>query len=247
MSGIADEAKTLVDSATERGAVLRVLGGLAVRILCPDLPPRSRDGQDLDLATSAPSRTRAREVLEERGYVGDKHFNALHGNKQLYFAHPETGLVVDVLIDKLEMCHTLEFGARLTRMPYTLDPLDLLLTKLQIVHLNEKDIDDCLQLLVTYPVADSDAPGTIDLAVFRTLVGDDWGWWRTVTQNLERIRSVLSAGPRPAIAGGALDPEPAVEALQRAADEAPKTRRWRLRARVGDRVRWYELPQEEAH
>jgi hypothetical protein len=243
----AADAKALVDRANDRGAVVRVLGGLAVRILCPDLPPRARDDQDLDLATSSASRAALRALLEESGYVGDKHFNALHGNKQLYFAHPEAGVSVDVLIDKLEMCHTLDLAGRLGRMPYTLDPLDLLLTKLQIVQLNEKDIDDCLQLLVTFPVADSGAPGTIDLDLFRSLVGDDWGWWRTVTQNLERIRALLSAGPRAAIAGGQLDPLDQLERLERAAEEAPKTRRWRLRARVGDRVRWYELPQEEAH
>ena len=237
----------LVDLARERGVVVRVLGGLAVRMLCPGLPPRSRDGQDLDLATNAASRTAVRDVLEERGYVGDKHFNALHGNKQLYFAHPETGLAVDVLIDKLEMCHTLEFADRLGRMPYTLDPLDLLLTKLQIVELNEKDVDDCLQLLVTFPVSESDEPGTIGLPAFRSLVGDDWGWWRTATHNLERIRSVAAAGPRAAIAGGELDPIAQIDALERAAVDAPKSRRWRLRSRVGERVRWYELPEEEAH
>jgi len=132
-------------------------------------------------------------------------------------------------------------------MPYTLDPLDLLLTKLQIVHLNEKDVDDCLQLLVTFPIAESDEPGTMDLRVFRSLVGDDWGWWRTVTQNLEQIRGILAAGPRTAIEGGELDAAAQVEALVDAAEDAPKSRRWRLRSRVGDRVRWYELPEEEAH
>jgi hypothetical protein len=247
VADIAEEARTLVDVARERGAVVRVLGGLAVRMLCPTLPARTRDGQDLDLATSSSSRSELRELLEERGFVGDKHFNALHGNKQLYFAHPTSGLAVDVLIDKLEMCHTLDFSDRLARMPYTLDPLDLLLTKLQIVQLTEKDVDDCLQLLVTFPVADSDEPGTMNLSVFRALVGDDWGWWRTVTQNLAQIRAVAAAGPRAAIDGGELDPLPQLEALERAAEEAPKSRRWRLRARVGDRVRWYEVPGEEAH
>jgi hypothetical protein len=246
MAAIAEEATTLVDLARERGLVVRILGGLAVRILCPHLPARSRDAQDLDLATRGSFRSALAELLAERGYVGDRHFNALHGNKQLYFVHGGTGLPVDVLIDKLEMCHTLVFADRLGRMPYTLDPLDLLLTKLQIVQLNEKDVDDCLQLLVTYPLGDSDDAGTIDLRVFRSLVGDDWGWWRTVTQNLHRIRSVL-AEPRAAIEGGEFDPVRQLDTLLHAAEEAPKSRRWRLRARIGDRVRWYELPEEEAH
>jgi hypothetical protein len=240
------EARALVDLAEERDVVLRLLGGLAVRELCPDLPPRTRDGQDADFCSTSSSRRALSDLLVERGYVADKTFNALYGNKQLYFAHPG-GWAVDVLIDRLVMCHTLELADRLTRMPYTLDPLDLLLSKVQIVHLNEKDVDDCLRLLVTYPVGDSGEPGTMDLRVFRELVGDDWGWWRTVTLNLDKIRDMLAAGPRPAIAGGRLDPAAQLAALAQAAEEAPKSRRWKLRARVGERKRWYENPEETPH
>jgi hypothetical protein len=78
-------------------------------------------------------------------------------------------------------------------------------------------------------------------------VGDDWGWWRTVTLNIERIRGVLGDGDRPAIAGGRLDPRAQLDALERAAEEAPKSRRWKLRARIGERKRWYEIPEETPH
>ena len=100
-------------------------------------------------------------------------------------------------------------------MPYTLDPLDLLLSKLQIVELNEKDADDCLRLLVTLPArATPTSPATIDLRVFRSLVGDDWGWWRTVTLNLDRITALLDGGARPAIEGGtARSPVPSCATL----------------------------------
>jgi hypothetical protein len=240
-----EEARALVDLATERGIVLRLVGGIAVRILCPDLPARTRTGQDVDFGSIGSSRRPLGDLLVSRGYIPDKTFNALYGNKQLYFTHPE-GWAVDVLIDKLEMCHTLDFAGRITRMPYTLDPLDLLLTKLQIVKLNEKDGDDCLRLLATFPVGESDEAGTMDLRVFRALLSDDWGWWRTVTMNLEKIRG-LAAGGRAAAIGGRLDVQTQLAALAQAAEEAPKTRRWKIRARVGDRVRWYEEPEETAH
>jgi hypothetical protein len=245
-TSLLDEARALVDAATEGGLVLRLLGGIAVRVLCPDLPPRTRTGQDVDFGSTGSSRRPLTELFVARGYIPDKSFNALYGNKQLYFTHPE-GWAVDVLIDKLEMCHTLDFARRITRLPYTLDPLDLLLTKLQIVELNAKDADDCLRLLVTYPVGESDEPGTMSLRVFRELVGDDWGWWRTVTRNLDRIRLLLADGEREAIAGGRLDPHAQLAALELAAEEAPKSRRWKIRARVGERVRWYEQPEETAH
>jgi hypothetical protein len=215
--------------------------------LSPDLPPRTRIGQDLDFGSLSSTRRALIELLTEQGFEPDKTFNALYGDKQLYFAHPATGRTLDVLIDKLHMCHTLTFADRLDRLPYTLDPMDLLLSKLQIVELNEKDADDCLRLLVTFPLADSDDPASMDARVFRSVVGDDWGWWKTVTLNLERIQAVLADGDRAAVAGGRLDPRAQLEALARIADEAPKSRRWKLRARIGERKRWYEVPEETPH
>jgi hypothetical protein len=241
------QADALVDLAAERGIVLRLFGGLAIRRLCPELPPRTRVGQDLDFCSLSTTRRELTGLLEEQGYVADKMFNALNGDKQLYFSHPETGLAIDVLIDKLHMCHTLRFAERLDRLPYTLDPMDLLLSKLQIVQLNEKDADDCLRLLVSFELEDSDDPRVMDLRVFRDLVGDDWGWWRTLTLNLARIRALLDSGDRPAIAGGRLDPRAQLAVLERVADEAPKSRGWRMRAKIGERKRWYDEPQETHH
>jgi hypothetical protein len=242
-----EEARKLIDLATERGIVLRLLGGLAIGMLSPGLPPRTRAGQDLDFGSLSSTRPALSDLLAEQGYVPDKTFNALYGNKQLYFAHPDTGLAVDVLIDRLHMSHTLELADRLARLPYTLDPMDLLLSKLQIVELNEKDVDDCLRLLVTFPLAESDDPTAMDVRVFRSVVADDWGWWKTVTLNLERIRGALADSERPAIAGGRLDPRAQLDALTNAAEEAPKSRRWKLRSRIGERKRWYEQPEETPH
>ena len=242
-----NEAKSLIDLATERSIALRLVGGLAIRMLTPELPPRSRTGQDLDFASSSSTRRALTDMLTEHGYDPDKNFNALYGNKQLYFAHGSTGLAIDVLIDKLHMCHTLEFADRLTRMPYTLDAVDLLMSKLQIVELNEKDADDCLRLLATFRLEDSSDASAIDLRVFRSLVADDWGWWRTVTMNLERIIALVSEGPRSAIEGGKYDARSQLQILRESADSSPKSRRWKMRARIGDRIRWYEVPEETPH
>lgn len=246
-TSLLNEAKSLIDLASERGVDLRLLGGLAIRLLCPDLPARTRTGQDLDFGSASSTRRELNDLLVEQGYVPDKNFNALYGNKQLYYTHGQTGLAIDVLVDKLHMCHTLDFAERLTRMPYTLDPLDLLLSKLQIVELNEKDVDDCLRLLVTFPLSEDGSEGTMDLRIFRSLVGEDWGWWRTVTLNLERIGALLDAGERDAIAGGKLDPRAQLAVLVAAAEDAPKSRRWKMRARIGERKRWYDVPEETPH
>ena len=53
------EATTLVRGAAEAGQQLKILGGLGVRVLCPDFPPRLRAGQDIDLACLGKSRRRS--------------------------------------------------------------------------------------------------------------------------------------------------------------------------------------------
>ena len=246
-TGLASEARRLIDLAGDRGIVLRLLGGLAIQMLTPGLPPRTRAGQDLDFGSVRSSRKALTEMLAEEGYVGDRNFNALYGDKQLYFTHADTGLALDVMIDRLHMCHTVEFAERATVMPYTLSPTDLLLSKLQIVELNAKDLDDILRLLVSFALDASDGSDVIDLRVIRDLVGDDWGWWKTISLNLERIRIALGDGSVPVPEGGPMDPAAAVQRLAATLEEAPKSRRWKLRDRIGERKRWYELPEETPH
>ena len=237
----------LIERATASAVPLKLVGGLAVRILCPAFPPRRREGQDLDLASASRARAALTALLVELGYEPDKRFNALYGHKQLYFASP-VGRSVDVLIDCLEMCHVVEFAERVDRMPFTLDVTDLLLSKLQIVELTEKDVQDTIYLLANFPVEEGDIPGTIGLERIGSVVADDWGWWRTLTLNVDRIRLLVSgegAGLVPTNASQ--DPAAGLVRIGQAADAIPKTLRWKLRAKVGERKRWYRVPELDAH
>ena len=244
---LAAQARRLIDLATEQGLVLRLLGGLAIQLLTPELPARTRTGQDLDFGSVRSSRKGLTALLEQQGFVGDRNFNALYGDKQMYFTHAETGLAVDVMVDRIHMCHTVQFADRATELPYTLSPTDLLLSKLQIVELNDKDLDDILRLLVHFPLAQGNAPDTIQLDVIAALVGDDWGWFKTISLNLDRILARLADGSPDAIAGGAYDPAAAVQTLRATVTDAPKSRRWKLRNKVGERKRWYDVPEETEH
>lgn len=240
-----EAASALVREAGERKIQLRLVGGLAVRLLCPGFPPRVREGQDLDLACTSPGRSALTVFLTERGYVPDKLFNNLHGHKQLYFTSPDGRRGLDVMIDKLDMCHVLEFHNRIGRMPVTLDPTDLLLSKLQIVELNEKDLQDALYLLAAFPVREGDEPGTIGLHRFCDVVCGDWGWWRTVTGNLDRLSALSEEDTgRLVPKDPPFDPMEQARRLRDVADTAPKRPRWRLRALVGERVQWYRVPEE---
>jgi hypothetical protein len=243
-----EEAVHICETAASEGITVRMAGGLAIQYLTPGFPPRGGERQDLDLAALSSDRRPLTQFLAGRGYVADKTFNALYGHKQLYFQSAETGRSLDVLVDRLHMCHTVEFAGRLRRMPMTLDLTDLLLTKLQIVELNEKDAQDVLYLCSAYPVRDGDEPGTIGLDRIRPIVGNDWGWWRTVTLNLHRITALAGGDGQGLVpAGGEHDAVEQLAILAKAIDATPKSLRWKARAKVGQRVRWYEVPEETPH
>jgi hypothetical protein len=243
-----EQALAVIAAASRKGVPIRLIGGLAVRHLCPSFPPRTRDDQDVDLASVSSARTGLTEALAAEGFVPDKEFNALYGHKQMYFVSPNGAWALDVILDRLDMCHVLDFRDRIERMPFTLDVIDLLLSKLQIVEINEKDLQDVLYLLSAFPVKDGDEPGTIGPARLCAIVCQDWGWWRTVSGNLDRISS-LSAEDRARLipASAAFDPVEQAARLRREAEDTPKTLKWKLRSKVGERVQWYKLPEEVAH
>ena len=256
MSGPEDdplpEAVALVDGAARAGLKLRLLGGLGVRVLCPDFPPRLRPGQDMDLACPSKGRRDVAAYLESSGCAPDKAFNSLNGDRQMYFISP-SGRPVDVMVDRLVMCHTLDLRPSFGNSSLTLDPADLLLSKLQIVELNAKDARDITHLLSGVPIGDRAASGPftdapfINTGRFGEVLAADWGWWRTTTGNLEKLPSLLAENPE------MVPPRPRFDALQQAArlfdvaKSVPKSMKWKLRANIGDRVRWYELPEEAAH
>jgi hypothetical protein len=160
-----------------------------------------------------------------------------------------------VMVDRLTMCHTLDFRPAFTALPLSLSAMDILLSKLQIVELNEKDVRDILQLLAGVPVSDGPASGgpgpgggpVLDAGRFTGLVAADWGWWRTTTGNLEKLPELAAAQPELVPAGAAHDPLAQSARLLELARPVPKGMKWKLRANVGDRVRWYELPEEVGH
>jgi hypothetical protein len=234
------EAVGLVQGAD--GLPLRLLGGLAVRVLCPDFAPRLRAGQDIDLACLGKGRKKVVAYLEAAGCQPDRAFNGLNGDRQMYFTAP-SGRPVDVMVDRLAMCHTLDFRPGFGQLPLTLPAADLLLSKLQIVELNAKDAHDIVHLLAGLPLS---AEG-IDPGRFGQVLASDWGWWRTVTGNLAKLPDIMASQPDLVPPQALFDPIAQVKALTEVAETVPKGMKWQLRAKVGDKVRWYELPEEVAH
>jgi hypothetical protein len=253
------EALRIVDVADTRGLLVRLMGGMAIRAHAPDWTARTRRVEvDLDFATRARDRAAFYELLEAQGYTPDRRHNALFGGHQAYFVDEPRRRPVDVLVDRLEMCHRFDFAQRLAASRPTLPLAELLLSKLQVVKINRKDVLDALVLLAEHPLGEDDgAPdsahglGAISVPQILSFTSTDWGWWRTVTGNLEKLARYLDVELRDSDLDVGrpvrFDAGAQVAALRARIDGAPKTAKWRLRARVGDRVTWYREPEEVGH
>jgi len=240
---IVAEAERLLDHAEAGGTPLRLLGGVAVRLRAPDGLPAAfeRSYGDLDFVSAPGSTAAVARLFEDAGYDGDRAFNALQGRRRLIFLDAGNARKVDVFVGEFTMCHTIPVADRLELEPRTVPLAELLLTKLQIVELNEKDVRDALALVHGHEVGDGGGD-TIDAGHVAGLCVRDWGLWRTITANLARCRELVRDYALPESERATV--ERRLGALLERIEAEPKTRGWRLRARVGERVRWYELPEE---
>ena len=255
------EALRLVDAANARGLLLRLMGGMAVRAHAPDWTHRTRRREvDLDFATRGKDRAAIYKLLDAEGYTPDKRHNAMFGGQQGWFVDTARSRPVDILVDRLEMCHRIEFDGRLERSSPTLPVGDLVLSKLQIVKINKKDLLDALILLAEHPLAEDDGAadsrvgqGTISVPRILAHTSNDWGWWRTVTGNLDKLGAYIATDLQPEdldVGDGRrarLDPGAQIRDLRTAIEAAPKSTKWKLRARVGEKKTWYQEPEEVGH
>jgi hypothetical protein len=240
---VLEEARRLTDAAGARDAPLRLLGGAAIMLRAGERVHAAlrRTPVDLDFVAGAGAGGDVVVLLSACGYRPDEAFNRLEGARRLLFHDDANGRQLDVFVRDFAMCHTIPIGDRLLLEPVTLPLAELLLTKLQIVELNAKDRQDIYALLQTHPIGARDG-ALVNGAHIAHVCARDWGLHRTVTLNLSRVREHLAALP--------LDPDAlapigaAIDVLEAALDAEPKSRGWRLRARLGERVRWYDEPDE---
>jgi hypothetical protein len=164
-----------------------------------------------------------------------------HGAERLLF-HGKDGLRIDVFFDILTMSHKLDLRGRLELDYPTISLTDLLMTKLQIVELNEKDVKDMICLLNDHDLADSDQPERINSKYVADLCSKDWGVYKTFTMNLNRIIThldKLSSDDKMRTRVGQQ-----CKIMLDQIEQVPKSTKWKMRAKVGEKKRWYELPQD---
>jgi hypothetical protein len=242
LPSLVEEGERLLGAVKEAGARVALLGGVAVRLHAPEVPASlDRDYKDLDFAVPKGGGGAASKLLRDAGYEPEVAFNAMNGKERMLFHDPVFGRQVDVFVGSFRMCHEIPLSDRIVAGEPTVPLAELVLTKLQIIELNEKDVRDTVLLFHGHEVAEHD-DDAVNGARVAELCAADWGLWRTITGNLERCRQHLSdyalpEGERQHIAQR-------LSALLERIEAEPKSRGWKLRAKIGERKRWYDLPEE---
>ena len=199
-----------------------------------------RPAKDIDFVVPEKHRKGMRRYLESRGYITDRDLLIAMEGTRYSFTHAENGIELDVFVERLEFCHTIEIRSRLHQHPITLPVEELMLAKLQIVEMTMTDIMDVAVILATHRVTDGDAGiETIDGKHIARLLGSDWGFHHTVTRNLARIAEMVGSTIN---IGQQSDAQvhDGVRRLLAVIDAEPKSLPWRMRAKIGERKQWWQ-------
>jgi hypothetical protein len=244
--GFVEEARKVVDAATERGIVLRIMGATAVRIHCPKFSylhdALHREITDIDFIGYGKQNSSLLKMLEDLGYAADKRMRMFKFLGRYLYENPNNQRHIDVFFDKLEFCHTIDFKGRLEIDYPTISLSDIFLQKMQIVQINEKDIKDIMVVLREHEIG-TEGKETIDSDYISGLLSRDWGFWYTVTTNLEKLRAFLpeyrklSLEDRSSISAK-------IDKLSEAIEKREKSFGWKVRAKTGTKQRWYKEVDE---
>ena len=234
------EAERVAEAARAQKVGVKLLGGAGVHLHSPSShhPPLRRKYGDLDYVISSKDRKVALAFFPSIGYEANDRFNLMQGDRRLYFFDGNNGKQVDVFIDTIRMSHVIDLRSRLGHNGPCASPSDLLLSKLQIFEVNRKDMVDLVALVLDHPVGSNDDEA-IDASYVARLAAEDWGLYRTLQLNLAKLRHTLDELD--------VDREKVssrLDELWTAVEAQPKPLKWRMRAQIGDRMRWYELPEE---
>ncbi len=237
-----EEAIRIASEAEKKNIILRIMGAVAIRIKCTDYislyNELKRGLTDIDFAGYSKQGHKISALLKELGYELRKDMLIHEG--RYFFYYPSSGLKVDIFLDKLSMSHTINFRNRLELDFPTITLADLVLEKLQIVKINEKDLKDLVVLFRSYDVGDNEK--AINGRYIAKLLADDWGFYYTATTNLERLKSFLKRTNIPE--KDKEDVSKKIEKLSEMIETEPKTLKWRLRSKIGPRMKWYTEVEE---
>ncbi len=237
-----NELKRILRASEEAGIMLRVIGSLAFQMHCPRYgnlqQAMGRVYTDIDFAAYRKQSKAIQALMAGLGYTENREVYIVSEGDRAIYNHTSSDLHVDIFYDKLDFSHTISWNGRLEVDSPTIPLAEMLLEKMQIVKINEKDIIDTIMLLLEHPLGDSDQE-VINIARVAQLCSTDWGLWRTTTMNLDKVKQLAQTYPQLTDEQKARVASQVNLALKRI-EEEPKSTAWRLRSRVGDRIKWYK-------
>lgn len=243
-----DEAKRIADEGKRLGIILRIMGGVAIRLHSLDFEdfarklgrlggPTEQEFTDIDFMAYRNQRRQMLDLFKTFGYTKRRAtLSTAASERQIYF-HPNGWFYVDVFFDILKMNHDINFRGRLELDYPTITPTDLLLEKLQIVQFAEKDLQDTLVLLRAHDLGE-DEREAINAKHIAELLAKDWGFWYTVTSNLRGIRDLVSQY-KALTEGDQLDIVSKVNKVLECINNEAKSFSWKCRSVIGNKKQWY--------
>ncbi len=237
-----NELKRIIEASNNAGLLLRVIGSLAFQMHCPTFgylqAAMGRAYTDIDFAAYRKQSREIKSMMAGLGYAENREvFIISEGNRSI-FENSHNKLHLDIFFDKLDFCHIISWENRLEADSPTIPLSEMLLEKMQIVRINEKDVIDTIMLLLEHPLGNIDKE-TINITRVARLCANDWGLWRTTTMNLDKVAHLVVEYPQLDDAQKTRLVSQVKQALSQIESE-PKSMAWRLRSRVGDRVKWYK-------
>jgi hypothetical protein len=245
------EAVNIVNEAKEQGIELRVVGSAGIRLHCSApaivMDKLKRPAKDIDFIVMKEHRKGMRRFLESRGYKIDRDLLVAMEGTRYTFVHSEHGAELDVFVDRLNFCHTVEVRDRLNRHQITIPIEELLLQKLQIVEMTTTDQMDVGVILATHEVnGEVESPEIIDETYIAQLLARDWGFHHTATRNLEKIKRAMSLPTSEGMGGQTIaQAEERAERLLTAINAHAKTLAWKMRDKIGERMQWWQDVDEK--
>ena len=237
-----NELQRIFKTSEKVGVTLRVIGSLSFQMHCSKFgylqAALGRAYTDIDFAGYRKQSKQIKEMMLDLGYEEIREVFIISEGDRAIFHQVNSNLHVDVFYEKLDFSHVISWSDRLEVDSPTIPLAELLLEKIQIFQINEEDIIDTIMLLLEHPLGDSDEE-VINIDRIARLLAKDWGLWRTTTMNLDKVKQM--AGHYSQLS----DDEQAQVAIQvdkslASIEAEPKSRGWKLRARIGDRVKWYK-------
>ena len=235
-----EKGKEIVALGEKRGIPVRLIGAIAVRLHCDKhahlLESMKRQISDIDVVTYSNFRSKIEGLLTELGYSPNERFNAAHRTRHIY-GDKNNSLIVDVFFDKLEMCHVIDFKDRLELDYPTITPTDILIEKVQIVEINEKDVKDIIVLLREHDVGHGEKE-MINSKYIAKLLSNSWGFYYTSTTNLNKVKrsvetlDVLNEEDRRVVFQR-------IDKLLGVIEKEPKGFQWKMREKIGTKKKWY--------